>query len=440
MHLLSFAISLLPAAAPNLASAPLVSDGDDQWTQEELEAITRKISGEVEELRGARFEREVAVAITDREGFLEYVAARMDETGGVEQLATEEAVGKLLGLIPPEMDLLQVSMDLLEDQVGGFYDPAQEKFYLMDSFTGGIAEVILSHELTHALDDQLFDIDGTLEPLLSNRDASTAFQSVVEGSGTWVMTLWTMKYAGRLDTSSLAAASSMGMESLGDAPEYVWKPLLAAYMKGQEFLSYGQTLGDDSLSPGEVIDRAFQEPPRSTEQVLHPEKYWNDERRDEPIAIEAEVRELPAGWEVLDESTLGELTLALLAGDDAGIDFTNPVSLYGVRYTNRAATGWGGDRAVLLGSETGRLLHLLTLWDSERDARQFEELLDERLARWNRDLEVAATVQAGDGSSGVRIESWKGDPAGVQVVAWYGVDPAELEALRGAVLLREAAE
>jgi len=433
MLLLPLALAFLPAAATNP-----VSGGDDQWTQEELEAITRKISGEVEELRGARFERGVAVAITDEEGFLQYAKARMDETGGLAQLAAEEAVGKLLGVIPPEVDLLQVSMDLLEDQVGGFYDPAQEKFYLMDSFTGGIAEVILSHELTHALDDQLFDIDGTLEPLLADRDASNAFQSVVEGSGTWVMALWTMQHAGRLDPSSLAGASSMGMESLAEAPEYVWKPLLAAYMKGQEFLQYGQTLGDvDSPSTGEVIDRAFREPPRSTEQVLHPEKYWNAERRDEPLAIEAEVRELPAGWEVLDESTLGELTLALLAGDDATTDFTNPISVYGIRYTNRAATGWGGDRAVLLGSEKGRALHLLTLWDSERDAKQFEELLEERLARWTSDLE---TLSADGASSGVSFESWKGDPAGVHVLAWYGVDPAELEGVCEAVLLHGVSE
>lgn len=444
MLIIPLVLALAPTSTAGLDPVqpmlPATQKGE-QWTQEELERITRRIQGEVEVLRGAAFEREVRVAITDKEGFLKHATQRMDEMVGPEELSSEQDVVKLLGLIPPEMDLLQVSMDLLEDQVGGFYDPSEEAFYLMDTFTGAIAEIIISHELTHALDDQLFDIDGTLEPLLKERDATNAFQAVVEGSGTLVMGLWTIQHARGLDPEELMEASTMGTESLGEAPEYIWKPLLAAYMVGQKFLMYGQNLGDGpSRSAAEVIDQAFREPPRSTEQVLHPEKYWNEKRRDEPRELAIEVGELPEGWKVLDESTLGELNLALLAGDDAGIDFTNPMAAYSIRYTNKAATGWGGDRMVLLGSEKARFLHVKTLWDTERDAKQFHELLDERMERWTGDLQKLSSAEVGDGSSGVRVESWDGDSPGLRFMAWYGVDPEELSAVQGLVRFREVTE
>ena len=425
MLIVPLALALALAATPTAALAPThpATQSGDQWTQEELERITHRIQKQVEDLRGAEFEREVRVAITDKEGFLKHATQRMDELVGPEELAAEQDIVKLLGLIPPEMDLLKVSMDLLEDQVGGFYDPAEETFYLMDTFTGGVAEIILSHELTHALDDQLFDIDGTLEPLLKERDAANAFQAVVEGSGTLVMGLWTIQHARGLDPEELMEASAMGTESLGEAPEYVWKPLLAAYMMGQKFLMYGQSSADG--------------PARSAAKVLHPEKYWNEKRRDEPREIAIEVGELPEGWKVLDESTLGELNLALLAGDDADIDFTNPMAAYSIRYTNKAATGWGGDRMVLLGSEKARLLYVKTLWDSKRDAKQFHELLDERMERWTGDLLKLQSTEVGDGSSGVRVESWDGESPGVRFLAWYGVDPEELSAVQDSVRARE---
>jgi hypothetical protein len=435
----SIVVLALPFAFSAAAPPLLEQEEQPQWTQEELEEVTRRIQTEVEVIREAKFEREVTVRITDKKGFFKHANDRMDEMVGPEELAAEQDVARLLGLIPPDMDLLAITMDVLEDQVGGFYDPSNETFYLMENFTGGIAEVILSHELTHALDDQLFDIDGTLEPLLSDRDSTNAYQAVVEGSGTLVMALWTAAHADKIDPKALAEIASLGAESLGAAPPYVWKPMFAAYMKGQMFLMYGQTLADGGTqSPAEAIDQAFANPPTSTEQILHPEKYWNEKTRDEPREIVLKIAPLPDDWKQLDQSTLGELFLALLADKGDGIDLTNPMAVYSVIYTGKATTGWGGDRMVLLGSGDARFLRVVTLWDSQRDAEQFAKMLRKRLPAWEGDLGQLDSESSG---SGVRIDSAPEEESPrVTFDAWFGVDGETLEVLGGRLGFREVAE
>jgi len=418
-------ISTLACGDAALAS----QDGEERWTQPELEAVTAEIQAQVEAIRGEEFVRPVAVKITDAEGFLGYALARMDEMAGKAKLAAQEDTAKMLGLVPPTMDLWGVTLEVLEGQVGGFYDPGTETFFLMDSFTGGIAKIILSHELTHALDDQLYDIDGTLEGLLENDDATAAYQAVVEGSGTAIMSRWTMEHISELDPMALVEAASMGTDSLAAAPPIVWKPMLAAYVSGQQFLDRGYRVMKKSagLDFTGVTKRAFESPPLSTEQVLHPDKYWMSDKRDDPIEVSIEWDTLPAGWKRLDETTLGELTLALMTQEDEKVDFSNPMSLAFMKYTNKAVEGWGGDRLVLLGSEKARLLHLFTVWDTPKDAKEFAGALSERLAAWRGDL---ATLDAEGLGAGVSIGGpEQGAETIVTISAWYGLPEADYKAL-----------
>jgi hypothetical protein len=293
----------------------------------------------------------------------------MEKTETAESIAADETSAKLLGLIAPDTDLLAVEMELLEGQVGGFYDPDGDVFYLMDTFKkGDLARVILSHELTHALDDQLWDIDGTIASVAGNTDAERAYHAVVEGSGTRTMTGWVMKNAAKLDMSAVAEADfSAGLEN---APAVLWKPLMASYMAGATFLDKGRKADKDGF-----LARAFEDPPTSTEQVLHPERYWDAEQRDEPRRIEFDTAAVVDGWEVLAQDTLGELMLALVTTPlegRAAPDVSNPMAVMALEYTNAAATGWGGDRVILLGRGDARLLRLVTVWDTDEDAAEFE--------------------------------------------------------------------
>lgn len=238
----------------------------------------------------------------------------------------------------------------------------------METFTGGVAKIILAHELTHALDDQHYDIDGTLAKLGGESDAELAFQAVVEGSGTAAMNTWYMGHAKDVSMSDLAKAQGMGADALKDAPPYLWKPLIAVYLQGAGFLAVA------GKPQTEAVAVSFKSPPRSMEQILHPEKYWNEAKRDEPVRVRFDLGSVPAGWTVLGEDTLGEMMIGLVTTprkDRKGLDPSNAFAILGLKYTTTESRGWGGDRALLLGRGDDRMLYVATVWDTPKDAAEF---------------------------------------------------------------------
>lgn len=413
------------------------ADASEQWSQEELERVSEEIRAQIEAIRKQEFLRPVAVEITDAKGFVAYAFERLEEMQTPDEIADQETIAKLLGMLPPDMDLLQTTIDVMQEQVGGFYDPGTDTFYLMESFTGGLARVILAHELTHALDDQLYDIDGLLEERLESTDASTAFSAVVEGSGTELMTRWMQKNIGSLTAADLQQATSMGTEALSEAPPFIWKPLMGVYMKGQAFLTEGykalRRTSEGRVSINDAIAQAFSSPPRSMEQVLHPDRYWIADERDEPRRVTHDADHVPSGWEVRERDTLGELYLGLVTeplADRKPIDLANPFSLYAILYTNDAAEGWGGDEVLLLGRGDARAVHLATCWDTPRDAKEFIEgvealrpHIEEGLAR------LAAPADGETAASGLLVTQG-GDETLVTLLAWSGASEQDALALR----------
>lgn len=346
------------------------------WTQERLEAATAEISRQVEELRGAKFQRPVKVQMSDTKSLRAYIEKREAEMASPARLHRDECAAKLLGLVAPDLDLRAFELEILESQVGGFYDPKSDTFFLMDGLKGAGARIILAHELTHALDDQLFDLDKALTAANEVTDAELTIRSVIEGSGTNLMYRWLNAYGKDIPMADLEAFTEMGADVLKRAPPLLWKPLLASYSAGDSFLartSGGLNLTQKAAESSDV-DHAFREPPRSTEQILHPDAYWKDAERDEPTRVEYEAGVIPAGWTELAQDTLGEMVLALATTPPAerkGLDMSNPVSILGLSFTNKAAKGWDGDRAILLGRGDDRYLQISTVWDSADDAAQF---------------------------------------------------------------------
>ena len=361
-------------------------------SQEELERITAQVRTQIEALRGEAFPDAVRVEVTDAEGLRGYVLQRLEALSSEEEVAAEEQAAKLLGLLPDDYDYLEGLLDLVESQAAGFYDPPSKTFYLMEAATGGMARIVLAHELTHALDDQLYDLDDEFSARRDNSDALWAYHAVVEGSGTLIMEDWTRAHAASLERSDLEQASTMGLEELGRSPSYVWKPLIGVYTQGSALLRRGPA--DLDLAQG--VRRAFDAPPRSSEQVLHPEKYWDPDRLDEPLPVALHAERLPAGWDLVLQDTLGELGLALLVeplGRRGGV--TDALTLTRAPLTSRAAAGWGGDRFVLLAQGASQILALATVWDTEGDAEEFELTLKDLIGHLERDGRLTRLERAG---------------------------------------------
>ena len=413
---------VLVLAAPSVHASP---QDDDTLDQEELEAITEEIRLEIEGIRDQEFRRPVEVAVADEKTLLEYMRARMAKETTPEELAADQTVAKLLGQIPAEMDLLAEFEALIESQVGGFYDPDEEAFYVMERFGGDMARIILAHELTHALDDQLYDLDGVLDELSENGDAGFAFLAVVEGSGLAVMNAWIMRHLAELDLQDLLEAGSMGAEAMEDAPPLLWKPLIAPYVRGVAFLNRTSNvlMGSQAMPKLDDFEAAFAAPPLSSEQILHPEKYWNPDQRDDPVRVSFKLESIAGGWEVLREDTLGELGWGLVVEPpEKRVGLKGQLAPLLAKYTFDASEGWGGDRFVLLGRGDARVLHCETTWDTEADAEEFRAALEVLRAHLEASAAATAAHLGLEGSGVLLLAGAAGQDVALRV--WMGVSAA----------------
>jgi hypothetical protein len=222
-----------------------------------------------------------------------------------------------------------------------------------------------------------------------------------------------------LDRKALLEAGSVGSQGLEEAPPFLWVPLIAVYLRGEGFLvrTAGMNIAMKAAKM-EDIRQAFEHPPRSAEQILHPEKYWDEKEIDEPRAVAIDSSKIAAGWKVLGEDTLGELYLALVTTPvekRPKFDPQNQLSVLGISFTNKAAEGWGGDRVLLLGKGDARALWLVTVWDTPEDAQEF------------RDAAASEFQESPDAKSAFhhRVER-AGDSDVVVVVAYTGVAEKDL--------------
>jgi hypothetical protein len=229
------------------------------------------------------------------------------------------------------------------------------------------------------LDDQYYDLQKIMKPGKDNADTEFAIRAVVEGSGTSLMNLFMMQgmMQGWLQFDVAAIWTMMGeqAESMREAPPYLIMTLALPYLEGNKFLTRSSNTSDSAKSVPSAADlaAAFENPPVSSEQVLHFEKYWDPAQFDEPTQIELEDLSAKLGpeWALQDSNVLGELGCFVLTAETLPDLSTAEGQLAGT-WTNPAATGWDGDLyQSYLGPEGQRILLWVSLWDSAVDAEEF---------------------------------------------------------------------
>lgn len=338
-----------------------------------------RIEAAVAEIRGLRFKRPVAVKVVTSVEARAHFAERAEKLWPKQRVALDQAVYADLGLLPAGFELLSSFLDLLEEQALGYYDPGSDTFYLVDSAAGAeTAPMLVAHELTHALDDQHFGLDALLAARQDDDDGAAALSAVMEGSATAVMTVFLARevQAGRIAMGALLAmqkTEAARAERLKATPPVIQRSLLASYILGLSFLTRGNPARLAAGLDAADLARAFSDPPQSTEQILHPEKYWQDAARDLPrrVRLPDLSRRLGAGWSLAGHGSLGELGLASLTGAPA-LDIASNQVLQPARWTNAAAAGLGGDLYHHYVNGARSVTVLATLWDTQRDAIEFQ--------------------------------------------------------------------
>jgi hypothetical protein len=363
----------------------------------ELVALADQVANDVERLRGWTFKQPIKKEVTTIPATVEYLKQQVDETFPPSRALLVQGFLRTIGLLPPDADLRRMWVTLLENQVGGFYDTKTKSLHLVSRpGTPPVVErIVLAHELTHALDDQWADLDTFVkERSTQSEDVGLVAQSVVEGSATALMIQYTTRQvmSGKLQPAALQEYAKQEEERSKpflDAPRY-FSAMLASYICGTQFLAKGNmmalAMAPDDKAIGEALLAARNTPPQSTEQILHPEKYWSADKRDEPVTFDDDAAAKwlgrPGRW-IVHRDTVGELLTAILLSAPGSKPDINVAS--SASWTNTGATGWGGDRFYLLSSgesadaARASLQDLkgvwVTAWDTAKDRDEFLEAI-----------------------------------------------------------------
>jgi hypothetical protein len=375
---------------PLLGSALLVAlVSASASAQDEHAALkdVRLIQEKVSEMRGLKFQAPVKCGVQKPEQLKKMLLKNFDEEAPAEEIEKQTKVIKVLGLLPPDYDLRASIIKFMSDQIGGFYDPEKKELFLVDRSgsgqMGGMEQkmndqMVMAHELHHALQDQNFGLDRWFEVLGDHEDRIAGYKSLVEGEAQLVgMTyLFGKMGRGKADMKQLNRMQEMMMKmspqgrKFAKVPPYLLENMMFPYTQGAEFVQALQR-----KEGWEGISRAFSDPPASTEQVLHPEKYFT--QRDEPkeIMLPNGIRKILGGEKgstELYENTLGEFNVSLIL---RALGVKKPAA-------NRLVSGWDGDRFAGFETKDGRVVVVwLSTWDSEAQAKTFESAYRAALTR-----------------------------------------------------------
>ena len=337
-----------------LVAIAFATGGEDEAAPAERPPTpVAEVAERVEALRGLRFRtapepETVTPEQTRREGLESF-----DEGYPAEVRAADEDILALLGVVPADIDLREITEEIYTSQVAGYYDPERKRLRVVEGTSGGrvLSEIVLAHELVHALEDQRFGLD--LDEITGIDDRVLAYGALVEGTASAVM----FEYGGRHFSGEELVFGLLGSAFAPPAgiPTFLAEQLAFPYARGQTFVErLYEAAGDSWL----LVDLAHRErPPASTEQILHPDDYL---RGEEPQRVRVPT---PPGWTRRASGTLGEFQTKQVLHEAGGTGARD------------AAEGWGGDRYVLLERGGESALVVRWRWDTARDAAEFLEAL-----------------------------------------------------------------
>jgi hypothetical protein len=362
-----------PAATARPSPRPRAAS---RITPAQADVLVREIGGKVEELRRLRFKTPVTMQVVDSGAAREAFKCKISPEAEQELRHTTSAFVQL-GLVPRSADLYKRILEVAEKDVQGYYEHGTKTFYLLDHVSADGVRPVIAHELTHALEDQHYDFAG-LAGRATSDDHATAIRALIEGSATVVMLAFLSREQGDAKASEeLERTESERVERLRIAPSFTQRSLVLPYILGFTFLLRGKPWG--WITEGGVylsdLERAFASPPVSTRQILHPEQYWKDGPLLPPprLTLPDLSSTLGPGWAKASEGAIGELGLSVLTGSNRPLAL--PWALLPSRWTNDAAVGTVGDTYHHYVNGERRLTLLLTRWETERDAEEFERAL-----------------------------------------------------------------
>jgi hypothetical protein len=455
--------AVLAFAACDRASPPPTKGSADPWLAKptapdtpdkrkaRAEAALGRVAGimpKLAKLRQLDFKHDIPREVQSTDDFRTFVHREIANEMPADKAADESQALFDLGLLLKPANLATLEEQAFVTQAGAYYDPKQKKFFLVmvpDNDT--MLDTISAHELTHGLQDQHFDLQKFLpdegsgidqKATALDDDASSARRFVAEGDATFTMFLYmavaatggdkipdavidvlvnqlgtfaSMSPAELAKMNAPMAASSdpeikKSIDAMSDIPATVLVPMIDSYMSGALLVAAAYKRGG-----WHAVDDLFVHPPESTEQALHPDKYFAG---DHPHRVTLP----PLAGKQLADVVLGELQWQVY------------FSLWLPDQQKLASEGWGGDHESVVVRADGRpIARVATTWDTDNDADEFAKAyvasLAKRFPKGAGDPASTAGFDRGDGAGKIFVKR-----DGVHVLAIDGADNVkELTAL-----------
>jgi len=344
------------------------SSSSSSSAEPDLQTAVLDIQRFVERERDLKFKTNVEVQLATTDELTRMLDEELAKEGPA--IAESQQVLRALGLIPPTFDLAKAQRDLLDNTVLGFYDPETKKLVVRGTQVTPFVRDTLAHELTHALDDQWFNLD---RPQLDTADDESGFgfTGLAEGDATRVE----QAYLDSLSSGEQAAVAREQLALTAAHPELFRLPQVLLDILKEPYTD-GPLLVNAILDAGgrARLDSAFQQPPTTSEQVIEPDKFLEGEGAV-PVAAPA------ADGAVQNKGALGAFMFEeILLGSSRTSD------------VNNAVTGWGGDSYVTWVDASGKAcLRDTFVGDTPGDTKELADALNE----WAPDVDATVTAPAG---------------------------------------------
>lgn len=329
------------------------TSGSTPATAAGIDAEVARISDFVARARDLPFDHPVKVTLLDDAAFKARV--RKDAVDDEKDLTETEGVLRALGLLKPGVSLQEVLTSFLEQGVVGFYDPKTDELVVRGAAMTPYVRVTLAHELTHALDDQHFQLD---RPAVDKSDdeQSIAFSALVEGNAVRVQE----EYKATLSKGDRQAADDEEAR-LGRGVDLSSIPRVIPELIGFPYI-FGPRLLDSLVRAGgeRRVDAAFKAPPVTTEQIVDSVAWLAGKAAPVKVAPPA------ADGTVYDQGVLGFWGVYVLLEQELG-----------QKDAAAAAQGWGGDWYVAWKRGDATCVRATFVMDTRRDLQELTGALEE---------------------------------------------------------------
>jgi len=416
--LLSLLGVLILCAAPSLLTRADPQNASPQNLLSQADGVFQQMS----QITGLPIKGPLKKQVISRPEIEKYLIQNLHEEMTPAEIHAQEGLVRALGLVSRDFNLEKFVVSLYTEQAAGFYDPKRKTMFIADWIPAETQTMVLSHELTHALQDQSWDLESFLHAARDDDDATNARQAVVEGYATAAMM---QQMTGPVELGQLPSiAPLMEMvthEQFGEFPAFSSAPYffrmqaLFPYVQGIGFIQAGLQLGGWKDLKG-----LFEHPPQATKQIFEPQTYFNHQVFAQITLAHPPALEGVASLRFLSENTMGELGYYSLLGQLISEDEAQTLG-----------QAWLADRYVLYERSGGNDYTLVarTRWTSPETSRAFfrdyHTILAHKYPELTTDQRSSTDEFIGSAANGVTLLLRKGD----ECVWAEGVPAAQADAM-----------